>query len=210
MKKAICLACAVLFMSGAAFGGLLSEEPGELHSVVRLWVPGDGDFNLFKTGYGVSFEYREWFQFPWGVGASIGLDSWKVNGNSGAYKYDALINYDGDATLIPLGVSMYFNVIDWDSWNIIVGSGFQYLIVNSDVSVFSEEDNKRHKMRIDNAILWNIKADYEYMIAENVYLLGGAGYQVDVMKADTAYSVYDARSTSFRGFFFQAGAKYLF
>jgi len=210
MKKAILLICALLMMTGAALGGVLTEEPGELHSSFQIWVPGDGDFDLFKSGYGLSIEYREWFSFPWGVGVSLGLDSWQVNSSSQAYKYDALVDYDGSALLIPLGASLYFNAIDWDNWNVVFGTGLQYLLVNSDVSLYSQEDNQRHDVDIDNAILWNIKAEYEYMIAENIYLLGGAGYQIDLMRADSSYSVYDARSTSFRGLFIRAGAKYLF
>ncbi len=210
MKKAILVACAVLVMSGAAFGGLLTEEPGELHSVGQLFMPGDGDFDLFKIGYGASFEYREWFHFPFGVGVSMGLDTFKVDSGSHAYKYEALTDYDGDALLIPLGASVYFNVIDWDYWNIVLGTGFQYLLVNSDVSVYSQEDSKRHDVDIGDAILWDINATYEYMIAENVFLEGSVGYQIDVMRADTSYYIYDARDTSFRSFYFQAGAKYLF
>jgi hypothetical protein len=210
MKKAILLTCALLMMTGVAFGGLLSEDPGELHGSLQVWVPGDGDFDLFKTGYGLTVEYREWFSFPWGVGVSLGLDSWQVNSSSQALKYDQLTRYDGDATLIPLGASLYFNAIDWDYWNVIFGTGFQYLIVNSDVSVYSETDERRYDVDMDDAILWNINASYEYMLGENLYVLGGVGYQIDLMRSGTSYNGLDSRDMSFRGFFVRAGAKYLF
>lgn len=212
MKKMIFLACAILVAAGAAWGGLLSEDPGEVHGYGQFWIPGDGDFDLFKTGFGALVEYREWFQFPWGVGVSLGLDSWQVNSSSDALKYKNLTSYDGDATLIPLGLSLYFNAIDWDYWNVVVGTGIQYLIVNSDVSIYNNEEavQCRQDVDIDDAILWNLNASYEYMVGENLYAIGGLGYQIDLMRADTSYGGHDAREMSFRGFFVRAGVKYLF
>lgn len=212
MKKAILVACAVMLFGGAVFGGVISEDPGELSLAAQYWFPGDGDFDLFENGYGLSLSYREWFSFPWGVGVNLGLMQWNVNGNSQAYKYRALVDYDGDALLIPLGASLYFNVIDWDTWNLVIGTGLKYLIVNSDVSVYNSEDRveSRQDVNIDNAVLWDIGIEYEYMVAENAFVVGRGGYQVDLMRADTDYDGVSTRDTSFRGAYISLAGKLLF
>lgn len=210
MKKAILFACAILLCGGAVFGGMISEDPGELHVGGQYWIPGDGDFDLFDSGYGLSASYREWFSFPWGVGVNLGVDQWQVDGNSHAFKYKALSDYEGDALLIPLGASMFFNLIDWDNWNLVLEAGLKYLLVDSNVSLYSSDDKLCHDVDIGSALLCTLGAEYEYMISENLYMLGGVGYQMDIMKADTEYSIYDVRDTSFAGLYVRLGAKILF
>ena len=117
MKKLICLAGAVLLCGGAAFGGLLSEDPGELAVAGQFWLPGEGDSDLFETGLGASVSYREWFSFPWGVGLNLGVSQWQVDSGSQAYKWQRLTDYDGDALILAFGPALYFNIIDWDNWD---------------------------------------------------------------------------------------------
>lgn len=216
MKKAVLLVGAVLLGAGVALGGMFSEDPGELNVSGQMWAPGDGDFDLFNIGYGAQVSYREWFSFPWGAGVNLGVAQWQVNDEADAYKYSALRDYDGDALLIPIGAALYFNLIDWDNWNLILGTGLQYVLVDSSVTVFNTEEDVpeevqgRQDVDIDNALLWNIGFEYEYMLSENAYVLGGIGYQVDIMKGDTEYAGRTARDTSFRGTFLQLGAKFLF
>jgi len=212
MKKAILLAGAVLLFSGVAFAGVLTEDPGELTVSGQFWLPNAGNFSLCDTGYGLTASYREWFSFPWGVGVNLGLAQWQVDSGSNAYKYENLVNYKGDLLLIPIGASVYFNMIDWDYWNLILETGFQYLIVSSDASVFNKEEgvNRYQDVNIDNAIIWTIGAEYEYMVAEDLYVVGAIGYQVDVMDADTSYNGKSTRSTSFESPYARVGAKFLF
>ena len=216
MKKAVVFVCAALLGTGAVFGGMFSEDPGELSLGGQYWIPGDGDFDLFESGYGAMLSYREWFSFPWGAGVNLGVAQWQVNGASDAYKYEALRDYDGDALLIPVGASLYFNVIDWDNWNVIFDTGLQYVLVDSSVTVFNTEDNVPAEVQgeqdvdIDNVLLWNLGLEYEYMLSENLYVQGNAGYQIDVLKGDTEYAGRSARDTSLRGAYLRLGAKFLF
>ena len=212
MKKILVLALAALFAAtGAASAGLLnSEEPGEISVAGYYLFPGDGDFDIFGSAAGVQASYREWFRFPWGVGINAGWGIYNVDKNASSYKYDALGKFKGECNVIPLGASLYFNVIDWDNWNLLLGTGLQFLIVNSDVSTWNSAANKRQDIDIGNALLWNLEAEYEYMLSEKLYILGGVGYQVDVVRADTDYAGGDLRDTSFRGLFLRLGLKFLF
>ena len=212
MKKAVLFACVVLLGVGAAFGGLLSEDPGELTVAGQYWFPGMGDMDVFESGYGASVSYREWFSFPWGVGVNLGVAQWQVDNASRDFKYDQLTDYDGDALLIPFGASLYFNLIDWDNWNLILDTGFQYVFVDSNMTVYNNEETAKETqdVDIDGAILWNLGAEYEYMVSENVYLLGGLGLQTDVMSGKTEYDGRSVRDVSLSGFYARLGAKFLF
>lgn len=213
MKKLALVSLLAVLVAAPSFAGILNaDEPGELIVSGSYVIPGDGDFDLFENAVGATLTYREWFCFPWGVGLNVGVSSWQVDDKSTAYKYKALSDYDGSALVIPLGLSLYFNVIDWDNWNLVLGTGFQYLFVESDIDLYNSEPGvkRRQDVDIDDAILWNLEAQYEYMLAENAYFLGGLGYQVDAMRADTSYPGGDLRDTSFRGFFGTLGVKFLF
>jgi hypothetical protein len=211
MKKAVLLACAALTGVSVAFGGLISEEPGEVSVSGQYWMPTSVE-DLFDFGLGANVSYREWFRFPWGAGVNLGLGWWQVNEDSKGFKYGALTDYEGDVMTIPLGASLYFNLIDWDNWNVILGTGLQYMFVDSSVSVFNNEEavKRRQDVDIGGALLWNIGGEYEYMVAENIYVVGGLGYQIDLVKADTDYDGGSLRDTSFEAFYLQLGCKMLF
>ena len=211
-KKMLVLALAAMFaVSGAVSAGLLnSEEPGEVSATGWYLFPGDGDFNTFKGAAGVQGAYREWFSFPWGVGVNAGWGTFLANKDSSSYKVSYLNDFKGECFVLPVGASLFFNVIDWDNWNLILGTGLQFLIVDSNLSAWNEDAGKRQDIDVGNALLWNIAAEYEYMVSEKIYVLGGAGYQVDVIRADTDYPGGDLRDTSFRGLFVNLGLKFLF
>ena len=213
MKKlAVLFACAALLGAGAAFGGMFSEDPGELTVSGQAFLPDHADCDLFSTGYGALVSYREWFSFPWGVGLSLGISQWQVDDEAEAFKVPYLSDYDGDALVVPVGLSLYFNLIDWDNWNLILDTGFQYVFVDSSMTVYNNEETaqERQDVNIDGAILWNLGAEYEYMVSENVYVLGGLGLQTDVMSGDTEYAGRSVRDVSFSGFYARLGAKFLF
>ena len=211
MKKLALVSLLAVLVAAPSFAGILnSDEPGELIVSGSYVVPGDGDFDIFDNAAGATLTYREWFSFPWGVGINAGVFSWQVNDDAKSYKYKALRDFDGSAIVVPVGLSLYFNLIDWDNWNLILGTGFQYLFVSSDVDVYNEAAKARQDIDIGGAILWNLEAEYEYMLTESAYILGGLGYQVDAMRADTDYDGGDLRDTSFRGAYGRLGIKFLF
>ena len=212
MKKIILFLGAAVLCAGVAFGGLLSEDPGELTVAGQYWYPDAGNFTLCDAGYGATVTYREWFRFPWGVGVNLGLAKWQVDKGSNAYKYDQLTDYKGDLLLIPFGASLYFNAIDWDNWNLNLETGIQYVFVDSSASVFNNEPGVERYQDVDvgDAVIWNIGAEYEYMLTENLYVVAGIGYQVDVMASDTEYNGKSTRKTSFEGTYGRLGAKFLF
>lgn len=208
MAKMICMAMAALLCVGAAFGGMISEDPGELTASGVLWLPGEGDHDLFDLGYGAAVSYREWFRFPWGAGLNLGVAQWQVDSGTDAYKWQELTDYRGDALLLSIGPALYFNVIDWDNWNLTLETGVQFVYVDSNVKVSFEGESL--SVDIDPSVVWHVGLEYEYMLAENLYVLGAAGYQMDVVEADTSYDLGSLRDTHLHGAFLRLGAKFLF
>ena len=208
MKKMVGVALAVMMCGGAALGGLFSEDPGELTVSGQLWLAGEGDSDLFDLGYGAMVSYREWFRFPWGAGLNLGVAQWQVDSGSQAYKWQRLTDYQGDATLIFFGPALYFSIIDWDHWNLTLETGVQYALMDSGVEVKLEDE--KLSVDIDDGLIWHVGLEYEYMVAENLYLLGAAGYQMDLMPADTKYELGTLRDTYLHGAFARLGVKFLF
>ena len=210
MKKAMILACAALVSCGAAFGGLISEDPGELAVSGLAFLPDHADCDLFELGLGAQVSYREWFSFPWGVGVNLGVSQWQVDDASNAFKIKYVKNYDGEALVIPFGASLFFNVIDWDNWNLIFETGLQYAFVESSVDAYNEDKGRRQEADIGGAVLWNLGAEYEYMVSENVYLTGALGYQIDALNEDSKFDGKTVRDVTFGGGYARFGAKFLF
>ena len=210
MKKAMVLACAALVSCGAAFGGLISEDPGELAVSGLAFLPDHADCDLFELGLGAQVSYREWFSFPWGVGVNLGVSQWQVDDASNAFKIKYVKNYDGEALVIPFGASLFFHVIDWDNWNLIFETGLQYAFVESSVDAYNEDKGRRQEADIGGAVLWNLGAEYEYMVSENVYLTGALGYQIDALNEDSKFDGKTVRDVTFGGGYARFGAKFLF
>lgn len=210
MKKAMILACVALVSCGAAFGGLISEDPGELAVSGLAFLPDHADCDLFGLGLGAQVSYREWFSFPWGVGVNLGVSQWQVDDASNAFKIKYVKKYDGEALVIPFGASLFFNVIDWDNWNLIFETGLQYAFVESSVDAYNEDKGRRQEADIGGAVLWNLGAEYEYMVSENVYLTGALGYQIDALNEDSKFDGKTVRDVTFGGGYARFGAKFLF
>ena len=210
MKKAVCLVCAALLGAGAAFGGMFSEDPGELSVSGLVWIPGEGDADLFESGFGAGVSYREWFHFPWGAGINLGVAQWQVDEGASTFKYDELTEYQGDATLLPVGAALYFNVIDWDNWNLVAETGLQYVFVDSNVEVYHTGEGRWLDVDIEGSALWHFGLEFEYMLSEDLYVQVAAGYQTDVVPADTDYAYGSLRDTHLHGAYGRLGAKFLF
>ena len=213
MKKTIGLIGVVVMCAGVAFGGMISEDPGELAIVGQGSLDaGLGDYELFSTTYGAQISYREWFRFPWAVGLNLGVAQWDMDHKAHALKYDKLTDYRGDVLTVPIGAALYFNLMNWDNWNVILEAGLQYVFVDSNMSVFNNEEgaNRRESVSIDNAVVWNVGAEYNYMLTENMFVLAGLGYQNDVMAAKTKHAGLSMHKTSFENIYLRLGVQFLF
>jgi hypothetical protein len=210
MKKLLVASLAALLAIATAHAGLTSEEAGEVHADLVLYGPGLGDAGLCDLGFGAQVAYREWLAWPFGASLSLGYAAWQVDSSSDAYKWRDFSKYDGDLSLIPVGVSLHFNLADSDSWDLILSTGLKYVIVDSSATLRDAHDGRKHDIDIDNAVWWDLSLALEYMLSESAYLEIGAGVQTDVLKAETELDDgRDLRDTSFQAFFGSVGLKFV-
>ena len=213
MKKVVGLIGIMTVGAGVVFGGMISDDPGELVAVGQITLDaGLGDYDLFSKAYGAQVSYREWFHFPWAIGLNLGVSQWDVDHKAHALKYDKLTDYRGDVLTVPIGAALYFNLMNWDNWNLILETGLQFVFVDSNVTVFNNEEgvNRREKVSMDDAVVWNIGAEYNYMLTENMFILAGLGYQTDVMEAKTKHAGLAMHKTSFESIYLRLGVQFLF
>ena len=207
MKKWFAIALVAMVAAGAAQAA--DNEPLELGARGQVWFPGEGDFNLFEPGYGAMFTLRDWFAFPFGVTFNAGIAQWGADSDSNPYKYKGLNDFDGDVTLIPVGASLTYCLIDWNDWDINLETGLHYVFVNSDVDCRSDADGQRHDIDMDDGIWWTVGAEFDYQLFEGGFLTVGGGFQSDVLRSDTECNGDKLRDSRFQGFFANAGFKFL-
>lgn len=210
MKKFLLAALVSLLAAAPLHAGLLSEEAAELHADAVLYGPGLGDSGLCDVGLGAQVAYREWFAWPFGASLSLGCASWQVDSSSDAYKWRDFSKYDGDLFLLPIGLSLHFNLADSDSWDLILSTGLKYVVVDSSATLRDAHDGRKHDIDIDNPVWWDLSLSFEYMLSESAYLEIGAGVQTDVLKADSELDDgRELRDTSFQAFFGSLGLKFV-
>ena len=207
MKKWFALALVAMVAAGAAQAA--DNEPLELGARAQVWFPGEGDFNLFEPSVGAVVTLRDWFAFPWGVTLDAGIAQWRTDSDSNPYKYKGLNDFDGDVTVIPVGLSLNYCLIDWNDWDVNLSTGLKYVFVDSDADCHSDADGKRHGIDMDNAIWWTVEAEFDYQVFEGGFLTCGGGFQTDVMRSDTKCNGAELRDSRFQGFFANLGFKFL-
>jgi len=213
MKKLLALTAALCCaLSLTASAGLVGDDSGELDVAAVGVFAGTGDFDLFSFGAGAELSYREWFEgLPWGVGASVGVQNWQVDDKAGnPFKYNGFTDYDGDAVVVPLGVNLYFAVIEWDNWNLVAEAGVKYLFVNEDIDLYNKDTSKREDVELDNGILGNLGLSLEFLMSEHWYLTLTGGYQGNIMKCDTEIGGRNSCDATFDGAYGRCGLKALF
>ena len=210
IKKILFSALAIALLAAPAFAGITGDKEGELTVNGQYFFPGDGDFDLFEAGYGAEVSYREWFSFPWGFGLSLGYANWTSDKDSNPFKYKEFNKFDGDVTTFPIGAHLFFNIIDWETWNLNFRTGLRYVIVDSDVDFYYNYDGKRHDVDLDNSVLWDLALELDVALSEQAYLAVSGGFQTDAMKAEASCDVNsDLRDASFEAFFGTVGVKIL-
>ncbi len=208
IKKIAFFALAAAFLAAPAFAGITGDKEGELSVHGQYFFPGDGDFDLFKSGLGAEVSYREWFAFPWGLGVSAGFANWTSDEDANPFKFKEFSDFDGDVTTIPLGIHLFFSIIDWEDWNLNFRTGLRYVIVDSDVDFFY--NGTRHDVDLDNSVLWDLALELDVALSEQTYLAVSGGFQTDAMKSEASCDFdHNLRDGSFEAFFATAGIKIL-
>lgn len=167
-----------LVLCTAAYGQ--AEAPAgywnETGLALSYWFPGVGDFDLYKSGFGIEVQYHYWVTYAVGVAASAGWCEWDAD--SGAADLGVPVD-GGSITFMPLGASLLYKLVDVELWNLTLEAGARLALVDSDVKL---ADGR--KLEIDDGIVAVAGIEYSLSLTENWSVQAALRYQEDVQKGE--------------------------
>lgn len=212
MKSAL-LGLSVLWICGSAMAQ--ERDPvgpaGEWAGYFNVAFPGAGDYDLFDTGYGVELQYRYWVDAPWGWAAALGVSTWDAKSSSSDLGVPNLHSFNGSATLIHLGGSGLYRILDTENVAVTLEAGVRYVIVDDDIDAKdANRGDARQNLDIDDGIVGLIAADADFRLNDGFVLAFGLGYQGDLVKGDISSRDDDLKDNELQAFFVRVGGKFEF
>lgn len=208
-RWAVAAAVAAVSSSAARAQALAMAEPWmqQQEAVVSVQghIPGLGDLEIYEWGYGLSLDYRYWFHDLYGVGVSLGLENWAVDEG---YDKDWAGWVEGDLGVYPLGVSAYLRAVQFAEASITLRGGFSYAFVSSDISLATESGE--FDVDVDDSFLLTLGADLDVRMADQIWFVGGVGYQYDLSGGDAAIRIDNLKDNSLEAFSIRLGLKFAF
>lgn len=184
-------------MSSLAEGGL-----GEMR-ISGDWLQPAEDQD-WDGAYGIAGKYAFMFNHGIGFALAAGAQKWKAksysefeiadlgDGFTGGYAY----NYEGDATMFPLGGSALYRVKMPCGATLLLECGARYVVVQSDISadetLWLRDDwygggyyeSASAKVDISNGVIGLVGIDGDWPLTESLSAFLGAGYQFDIKKCE--------------------------
>mgnify|MGYP001362371433 CR=1 FL=1 len=162
-------------------------------------VPGQDDD--WDKGVGATARLSFWQNSALGYALVIGAQKWDVNdeiySSGGSLGYGIGYGYaaglEGDATMVPLGVSGMYKVPFSPMTSLNLEGGLRYVIINSNVKfiqagVLGDSYGNRltavrsYDVEYENGIVGVINAYFNMEISKGFRLFAGVGYQFDLVK----------------------------
>ena len=211
----------VVFLAVLAAGAVSAQTPDntwlhEAAGAVNVYLPGSGDFDLYKYGFGLEFQYRNWSYDPIGLALSLGAASWEVDDGAGDLG-DIHKQFDGSVTLIPVGASVLLNLLNLENFSVIAELGLRYVVVDADVDfvrVVPGRDGGTAEvpssLDVDDSVIGLFGLEADYFLTDRFLLFGSLGYQHDITRGDITTPTGDLRSNELRAYFARFGGKLLF
>lgn len=172
-------------------------------------------FDVWDSGSGVEAKMIFWQDEKVGLAASIGYQGWDVTDEvGGAWLTDEVVwlfRYDGDASMIPLGLSGVYRHAFNEKTKLVAEGGIRYVIVNSDVQLQevvtdgSVAVGRVTDIDIDDGIVGFVGVDLEHALKSGLRLFAGLSAQFDLSKGDVS-TVYGAGENELEATIFRVGA----
>jgi len=203
-----------------AWAGTVSAEEAswmnEAAASVNLYLPGAGDFDLFEYGFGIEFQYRNWAYDPIGWALSVGAASWEAN--SGATDLGRIHkDFDGSATLVPVGASVLVNLLHLDDFNLLAEFGLRYVWMDAELDftrVIPAGDEGSEEvpstLTIDDSLMGVVALEGDYYLNDQFLLFGSLGYQHDLTRGEITTPTGNLRDNELCAFFLKLGGKLVF
>ncbi len=203
--------CAALLL-GTRFAPAADESSSDV--VVRFQYVAPAESEDWDRAVGLEGQFRLWGSKNVGVALAVGYQSWAavedsyVDDSDGYYS--SLI--EGDAAVMPVGVSLLGRGEFMEDVNIVVEGGLRYAFVDSSIesSTYYERggvgDRTVGTIDIENAVLGILAVELDMRVSENLALTLGIGYQLDLSGPKETYLGESIGDTDFSGTLITAGA----
>ncbi|MBN1672750.1 MAG: hypothetical protein JXR37_17030 [Kiritimatiellae bacterium] len=160
----------------------------------------------WDSGAGLELQGRFWSGEDAGVALAVGLYSWRATSDfveeSDDYGYAAL-TIDGDASLVPVGISGLYKAPLGESVSLIFEAGVRYVFVDSKVSadIYYEDyygtDCLKEDIEIDDFFMGVLGLSLEAQLDSGFFLQAGLGYQFDLGSPNESFLGEDIGPTRF-------------
>ena len=195
---------------------LLSAAPvlaGDLSLQGLYAQPKNSD--LFSDGIGAEVQWRSWYTETMAFALSAGGMMYGANddeyirtGSGGAAGAQA----SGEVSVIPLGASVIFRSptpegitthLELGLRNLLVDSGIDLARVGVDAGGQAHADLAT--LEFNDAVTGLGRVEFSHPVGESTSLVGGVGYQIDLVKSDISYLGSRAGEAEWAGVYFSAG-----
>jgi hypothetical protein len=185
-------------------------EQDEAALLVNGYLPDTGKAStVYDAGYGFEAQYRYWANDLFGFAAGLGYERWTATGGANRWKGDV----DGDLGLVPIGASLLLRVTEFGDTRLTLEGGLRYAIAASDLTL--TKDDRPAKDRTDDVdvgdgLLLRVAAELDTGLSDRVRLLGGIGYQLDLVRGSAEAFGDSLDKNIFEGLFLRVGLKVSF
>lgn len=198
MKSAIhTLGCGILavVMTAGSWGGAMADD-SEFEMLIGFRSLAPTRDMDWERGGGIELQARFWHKGHVGVALVGASDTWDAKtsvsemDSGSSYAYTAI---SGDAAITSIGASILYRSGSSDDVRLLIDLGFRYVTVNSALYAEAAYDGpggpsySYDKIEIGNTLLFVAGASLEFDIMQDVSLVVGLGYQVDVNKPEEKY-----------------------
>lgn len=221
MKKAwlfgvvMCLSCSAIAQSApesnaAFFSADSAAQPAEITGSLQYFFPSQQFSGFYDRMYGAEVQYSYWFSRPWGVSGVLGLMSADVRKDNKHLVDPSVGTFTDSASMVPIGVSVLYNLIDYGTWRIDGEAGLRYIFISSDIQVKSVATGEKSSVDLDNATVFVLRANVYRMLTEELDLFISAGMQNDIIAGDVSVAGKKVGDDNLKGYSLSLGLTYEF
>jgi len=213
MKKEFRTLVIIAVSIGATLACRAQSESSDL--LIRFRGVHPSEEQDWDSGAGVELQARFWQSENVGFSLAAGIGSWDVVSEYleefDEYGYYSSV-IEGDASVIPVGGSLWFRGAPSPAIKLTFEAGLRYLIVESDIyaSAYLEDVDgtfsSYDRIEIDNALVSILGVHLEAQVSDSFALHAGLGYQHDLTGPEETVLGESLGETDFSGTLFTIGA----
>ncbi|NCC51618.1 MAG: hypothetical protein EOM20_10425 [Spartobacteria bacterium] len=187
------------------------EEPvNEFAGYFLVGFPGQGDFDLYKSTYGVGVQYRNWSWDPFGFALDGGIYRTEADSSSDSVLPEEKGSFDGDIIQYPLGASALYQLYFSEEWGVTFELGLRYVFITSNMEYTWKDTGEKEDVDVGHGFILVAALDGDYALNEAWRVFGGVGLQQDIVKGKLSLADEDLRDNELKGFFARFGIRYIF